>query len=135
MNERQRRRLLDRTQRSSATVGREIPDELTVQGTTIDLNEFVFECKRLDTIPDDERDRIEAMKTKLKRERLERKQRIDREDITYEEGERLVRSIYGIDRALNALEGLDSPSIGEELRQKKLSDARELLSLIRQTQE
>ncbi len=73
------------------------------------------------------------MKTKLKRERLARKQRIEREEITEEEGERLVRSIHGIDRALTALEGLDTPNIEEEMRLKKLEDARELLSLIRQS--
>lgn len=130
MNERQRRRLLDEVQRSSKTIGKEIPDELAVQGTTVDLKEFVFECNRLETIPEDERDRIEEMKTKLKRERLDRKQRLRDEDIAYEEGERLVRSVHGIDRALNALEGLDSPGVEEQLRQKELEDARELLSLI-----
>jgi hypothetical protein len=112
-------------------VGREIPDELTVQGTTIDVKEFVFECKRLDAVPESERERVEAVKTELRRERLERKQRLEREDVTRQEGERLVESIHGIDRALNALEGLDAPSIGEDLRQKQLEDARELLSLIR----
>ena len=108
-----------------------MPDELAVQGTTIDVKEFVFECKRLDTVPDSERERVEEVKTMLRRERLERKQRVEREDITHEEGERLVESIHGIDRALNALEGLETPDIGEELRQKKLEGARELLSLIR----
>ncbi|MFH5797067.1 DUF5788 family protein [Haladaptatus sp. CMAA 1911] len=134
MNERQRRRLLDRIQRPSATVGKQMVDELTIQGTTIDVQEFVFECKRLEAIPESERAAVEEMKTKLKRERLARKQRIEREEMTEEEGERLVRSIHGIDRALNALEGLDSPSIEEEMRLKKLKDARELLSLIRQSQ-
>ncbi|EFW93501.1 hypothetical protein ZOD2009_03782 [Haladaptatus paucihalophilus DX253] len=132
MNERQRQRLLDRIQRPSATVGKQMVDELTIQGTTIDVQEFVFECKRLEAIPESERDAIEEMKTKLKRERLARKQRIDRGEIAVEEGERLVRSIHGIDRALTALEGLDSPNIEEEVRLKKLKDARELISLIRQ---
>lgn len=132
MNQRQRERLLGRVERPSGTIGKEVPEELTVQGTTIDLKAFVFDCERLDTIPEDERDRIEDVKTNLKRERLERKQRIARDDISFEEGERLVQSIRGIDRAINALAGLDSPSIGEQLRQKKLQDARELLSLIRQ---
>ncbi|SFS07073.1 hypothetical protein SAMN05216559_3149 [Halomicrobium zhouii] len=131
MNERKRQRLVDKVRRPSGTIGEEIPDEITIQGATIDLNEFVFECERLDTVPESERERIDEMKTKLQRERLERKHRIARDEISCEEGERLVRSIYGIDRALNALDGLDSPGIEEELRQKKLEDARELLSLIR----
>ncbi|MXR21864.1 DUF5788 family protein [Halobacterium bonnevillei] len=131
MDDRERRQLLEKLRRPAGTVGREIPDELTVQGTTIDVKEFVFECKRLDAIPERERERVEAVKTELRRERLERKQRLEREDVTRQEGERLVESIHGIDRALNALEGLDAPSIGEELRQKQLEDARELLSLMR----
>lgn len=132
MNDRQRRRLLERVDRPSQTIGKDVPDELTVQGTTIDLKAFVFECKRLETIPKHERERIETVKTDLRRERLERKQRIAREDLAVEEGERLVQSIHGIDRALNALEGLDSPSIGEQVRRKRLEDARELRSLLNQ---
>lgn len=132
MNDRQRQRLLDRIRRKSATIGEELPETVTVQGTEVNLREFVFECKRLDTIPEDERDRIEEMKRRLKRERLARKQRVAEADISYEEGEALVESITGIDRALTALEGLDSPDLSEKLRRKKLEDARDLLAMIEQ---
>lgn len=132
MNDRQRQRLLDKADRPSNTIGEEIPAELTVQGTTIDLREFVFECKRLDAIPESERDEIERMRTNLKRERLERKRRIEEDDISYEEGERIVETIHGIDRALTALEGIETPSYSEQLRRKKLEDARDVLALIRQ---
>ncbi|PSP70004.1 hypothetical protein BRC79_03125 [Halobacteriales archaeon QH_8_67_27] len=132
MNERERQRLLDSTQRKSGTIGEEIPETVTVQGSEVDLREFVFECKRLKAVPDEERERIEEMERKLKRERLARKQRIADDDITYEEGERLVDVIRGLDRALNALEGLDSPSLSEELRRKRIRDAEKLLSLVEQ---
>ena len=131
MDERTRRRLLDRIDRPSQTVGATMPDELTVEGTTIDLTEFVFECERLETIPDAERDRVEEAKRTLRRERLRRKQRVADEDITVDEAETLVESIHGFDRALNALEGLDTPDYDEQLRQKRLDDARELLELVR----
>jgi hypothetical protein len=132
MNERERQRLLDSTQRKSGTIGEEIPETVTVQGNEVDLREFVFECKRLKAVPDEERERIEEMERKLKRERLARKQRIADDDITYEEGERLVDVIRGLDRAINALEGLDSPSLSEELRRKRIRDAEKLLSLVEQ---
>lgn len=132
MNEQQQRQLLDEVQRQSKTLGKEIPDELTVQGTTVDLKAFVFECKRLDTIPPKERDRVEELKRQLKRERLERKQRLSDGKVSYEKGEQLVRSIHGIDRAVNALESLDEPDIGEQLRQKQIDDAKEVLTLLRQ---
>ena len=132
MNERERQRLLDSTQRKSGTIGEEIPETVTVQGSEVDLREFVFECKHLEAVPDEERERIEEMEQKLKRERLARKQRIADDDITYEEGERLVDVIRGLDRAINALEGLDSPSLSEELRRKRIRDAEKLLSLVEQ---
>ena len=132
MNERERQRLLDSTQRKSGTIGEEIPETVTVQGNEVDLREFVFECKRLKAVPDEERERIEEMERKLKRERLARKQRIADDDITYGEGERLVDVIRGLDRAINALEGLDSPSLSEELRRKRIRDAEKLLSLVEQ---
>jgi hypothetical protein len=130
MNEQQRQRLLRRTRRRSGLVGEDLPEEIDVQGTTVELNAFVFDCKRLDAVPDEERERIEEMETRLKRERLERRQRIERGDISYEDGERLVESIRGIERALNALEGIDSPSIEEEMRQKEIADADRLRTLI-----
>lgn len=130
MNEQQRQRLLRRTRRRSGLVGEDLPEEIDVQGTTVELNAFVFDCKRLDAVPDEERERIEEMETRLKRERLERRQRIERGDISYEDGKRLVESIRGIERALNALEGIDSPSIEEEMRQKEIADADRLRTLI-----
>lgn len=132
MDEQERDALLDRVQRSSRTIGAEIPDELTVQGQTLDLNEFVFECKRLETVSEDRYEQVETLRQELKRERLARKRQLEDGDITAEEGERLVQCIHGIDRAVNALESIDRPAIGEQLRQKKLDDARELRALIDQ---
>lgn len=130
MNDRERQRLLDAAERSSGTIGVDIPDEISLQGTTVDLTAFVFECKRLDAVPEAEREQIEEMKLALKRERLARKRRIEDEDITREEGEEIVETIRGIDRAITALEGIDTPSYSEQVRREKLESARELRSLV-----
>ncbi|WP_235853644.1 DUF5788 family protein [Halosimplex salinum] len=132
IGERKRQRLLDKSRRRSGTIGTDLPETITVQGTDVDLREFVFECQRLEAIPEDERERIEEMKNRLRRERLARRQRIAEDDITEAEAERLVDSISGLDRAINALEGLDEPSYTEQLRRKKIEDAEKLLSLIEQ---
>ncbi|MFC3476972.1 DUF5788 family protein [Halobacterium litoreum] len=129
MDERERQRLLDRVERPSNSIGESIPDELSVGDTTIDLKAFVFECKRLDAVPTDRREEIESVQSTLRRERLRRKRRIRDDDISRETAEELAASVHGIDRALNALAGLNDPDIGEELRQKRLDDARELLAL------
>ncbi|WP_323675422.1 DUF5788 family protein [Halorubellus sp. PRR65] len=130
MTERERRRLLSKLQRRSGMVGGDIPDELTVQGETVDVKAFVFECDDLDGIPESERERLESLKRALKRERLERKQRLEREALSVEEGEAIVREVRGIDRALNALEGLDAPGIEEQLRREELENAQELRALM-----
>ena len=104
MKEYERKQLLERIGRDGATVGAAIPDRIDIQGESVDLREFVFEIKRRDTVPPGERERVEQAKTNLRRERLQRKQRIEDGDISREEGERLAEAIIGIDRALNALE-------------------------------
>lgn len=65
----------------------------------------------------------------MKRERLESKRRITR-DLSYEDGEQLVWSIHGIDRALHALAGIDVPDIDVEPRRQRNEDASELLALL-----
>lgn len=65
----EREQLLERIGRESATIGVDIPEEIEVQGETIELQSFVFEIKRRDTIPSGERDRVENAKRNLRRER------------------------------------------------------------------
>jgi len=132
MDEYERKRLLDRARRNSGTIGTDLPETVTVQGTEIDLREFVFECKRVEGLSEDQRDRVDEVKRQLKRERLARIQRIDDGDVSAQEGEALVEAIRGFDRALTALDGLDTPSYSETLRQKRKQDARRLLSLVEQ---
>jgi hypothetical protein len=118
----ERKQLLERIERESATVGASIPDQITVQGEEIDLREFVFEIRRRDTVPRGERERVEQAKRNLRRERLQRKQRIEDGDITREEGERLAEAIIGLDRALNELENLGSVDVEAEAQAQEAAD-------------
>jgi hypothetical protein len=118
----QRKQLLERIEREGATVGADIPDEIEVQGDSIDLSTFVFEIKRRDTVPKGERERVEQAKKNLRRERLQRKQRIEEDDITFEEGEQIAQAIIGIDRALNALENLGPTNLEQEAELKDTQD-------------
>ncbi len=130
MKEYERKGLLERVEREGATVGASIPETISVQGRDIDLREFVFEIKRRDTVPAGERDRVEQAKTNLRRERLQRKERLEEADISFEEGERLVESVIGIDRALNALEGLGSTNLEAEEQAKEAADQKRWVSFL-----
>ncbi|MFH5798233.1 DUF5788 family protein [Haladaptatus sp. CMAA 1911] len=126
----ERKGLLERVEREGATIGASIPETISVQGRDIDLREFVFEIKRRDTVPAGERDRVEQAKTNLRRERLQRKERLEEADISFEEGERLVESIIGIDRALNALESLGRTNLEAEERAKEAADQKRWVSFL-----
>ena len=135
MQEYEREILLERIGRESATVGASIPDRIDVQGEEVDLQEFVFEIKRRDTIPDGERERVERAKKNLRRERLQRKQRIEGEtdeELAFIEGEQLAEDIIGIDRALAALESLRPTDIEGERERQETADTKRWLNFLKQ---
>jgi hypothetical protein len=130
VKEHERKRLLERLDREGATVGADIPDRIDVQGEEIDLQEFVFEIKRRETIPSGERQRVERAKKNLRRERLQRRKRIESGEIPYAEGERLAESIVGIERALNALESLGPTDLEAESEAQERADRKRWLSFL-----
>ncbi len=128
----ERKRLLERVNREGATVGVDIPETIEVQDESVDLREFVFEMKRRDTIPQGEREQVEQAKKNLRRERLQRLQRIERDEVSYEEGKRLVRSIVGIDRALNALQQLGPVDLEREVAAQEAADRKRWTKFLKQ---
>lgn len=134
MREFERKQLLERVEREGSTLGADIPDEIEVQGETVELHQFVFEVKRRDTVPPGERERVEEAKKNLRRERLQRKQRIEDEEtaLTFEEGGELVESIIGIDRALEALQSLGPANIEQEAKAKEAADKKRWMDFLKQ---
>ncbi|MEF8813214.1 MAG: DUF5788 family protein [Halovenus sp.] len=131
MKEFERKQLLERIEREGATVGASIPDRITVQGEEVPLQEFVFEIRKRETVPPGERDRVEQAKRNLRRERLQRKQRIEEGDITLAEGERLAESIIGIDRALNELETLQPGDLEQEAKKQEAQDRKRWMKFLK----
>lgn len=132
MQEYERKQLLERIERESATVGASIPETISIQGEELNLQEFVFEIRRRDSIPAADRDRVEQAKKNLRRERLQRKQRIEDDDITREEGEELVDAIIGIDRALNELENLGPVDLEAEQQRQEAADRKRWMKFLQQ---
>lgn len=132
MEEYEREILLERINKEGATVGASIPERITVQGEEVELQEFVFEVKRRETMPTGERERVERAKRNLRRERLQRKQRIEDGDISFEEGEELAASIVGIDRALHALESLGPTDVEAEAERQETADKKRWTKFLKQ---
>jgi hypothetical protein len=128
----ERKQLLERVNREGATIGVDIPDRIDVQGEAVELRDFVFEIKRRDTVPEGEKERVERAKKNLRRERLQRLQRIEENEVSYEEGQRLVESIVGIDRALNALEQLRPANLEREAQLQEAQDQKRWMNFLKQ---
>jgi hypothetical protein len=128
----ERKQLLERVNREGATVGASIPETIEVLGEPVDLREFVFEIKRRDTIPPGERDRVDQAKRNLRRERRERLDVVEEGEVSFDEGERLVESIVGIDRALNALEQLRPVDLEAEVERQQTADRKRWVTFLRQ---
>jgi len=122
VKEYQRKQLLERVGRDGSTVGAAIPETISVQGEQLDLQTFVFEINRRETIPPGERERVDKAKRTLRRERVERLERIEKNEVSYEDGETLAESIIGIDRALNALDQLEAVDLEAEAERQSTAD-------------
>jgi len=127
----ERKQLLERVNRESSTLGVDIPESIEIQGEAIDLRSFVFEIKRRDSVPAGERDRVDRAKRNLRRERLDRLEPIEENEVSYEEGEELASSIIGIDRALEALEGLDAPDPETEAKRQEAADRKRWMNFLK----
>ena len=127
----ERKVLLERVDREGATIGATIPEVIEVQGESVRLREFVFEVKRLDSVPEDRMEEVASLKKLLRRERLQRRQRLEEADISKEEGEEIVDVIVGLDRALHALENLGPTNLAAEERAANAADKKRWFSFLR----
>ncbi len=131
MREYQRKQLLERVNKEGATIGADIPDRIEIQGEEVNLQEFVFEIKRRETVPAGERERVERAKRNLRRERLERVQAIENDEVDFETGQELADSVVGIDRALEALESLRPADVEAEAERQEAMDRKRWMQFLR----
>jgi len=132
MKPHEREGLIERVEREGATVGARIPDTVSVQGREMNLQEFAFETRKKDGVAPDERETVERAKRNLRRERLERKDRLEDDEMTVEEGEALAASIVGIDRALHALNDLGPTDLAREAEAQEAADQKRWMNFLKQ---
>jgi hypothetical protein len=128
----ERKQLLERLDRDSATLGTSIPEAIEIDGQELALREFVFEIKRQDGIDPADRDRVDSAKTSLRRERKRRRDRIEAGEISVEEGQREAEAIIGLSRALEALEQREPVDIEQEQQAREVADRKRWMSFLQQ---
>mgnify|MGYP000486507439 CR=1 FL=1 len=130
ISEQRRRELLERVQRKGSTVGQQLPRAVEIQGTEMNLKEFVWETKRQGTVPPELRDRVRKVRAKLTAERKQRKEHLENASLTAGEAEELAQSIIGIDRAISALQNLHEPDLADSARQADVESSRRWVSFL-----
>ncbi|MGM0447088.1 MAG: DUF5788 family protein [Methanobacteriota archaeon] len=108
-----RERLLDRVNSQSATVGERVPDEIEVDGSALDLSAFIVESRKIDSVPPAVDRKVTAARESLRAEREHRMERLETAPLDRETAETLAEEVVGIDRALNALEGIRRPGFAD----------------------
>mgnify|MGYP007025115664 FL=1 len=109
-----REALLDRVNSQSATIGASVPDEVDVHGESVDLSAFIVETRKVDAVPPALDRKVTAAQESLRTERERRIERLETEPIDRETAETLAEEVVGIDRALNALDGIRRPGFADE---------------------
>lgn len=120
MDTAERRDLLERANRQSATIGQELPDRITVGDDDLHLEEFIIETRKVEGIPDDARPLLRETEQELTNERKRLVERLESAPIDREEGEAIVEQIVGIDRASNALRSLRRDRFGSNVQSATL---------------
>lgn len=132
MDEAERERLLDRVDRSTATIGAQIPDAVSIGDAEIDLAELIVETRRVDGIPTEYEEEVDAARRALREERTQKAERLASAELTTEEGEALADAIVGIDRALNALENLRAPSYADQHQRTTIEDQKRWVNYLQE---
>ncbi|ELY55120.1 DUF5788 family protein [Natronolimnohabitans innermongolicus] len=116
MDAAERRDLIERANRQSATIGQQLPETITVGDDDLPLEEFVIETRKVEGIPDDLKPVVREAQVELTNERKQLVDRLESAPIDREEGEEVVERIVGIDRARNALQSLRRDRFGSEVQ-------------------
>jgi hypothetical protein len=132
MKPHEREGLIERVEREGATVGTRIPDTVSVQGQEMGLRDFVFETRKQEGVAPEERETVEKAKRNLRRERVERRNQLENDEMTLEESEALAASIVGIDRALHALNDLGSTDLAREAQARETADRKRWMNFLKQ---
>ncbi|ELZ53797.1 MULTISPECIES: DUF5788 family protein [Halorubrum] len=110
----EREALLDRVNSQSATVGASVPDEIEIDGNPVDLSAFIVETRKVDAVPPATDRKVTAARERLRTERERRVERLETAALDRETAESIAEEVIGIDRALNALEGIRRPGFADE---------------------
>jgi len=130
MDQSERERLLKRVSRQGATVGARMPETVTIRGEDLDLDEFIVETRRVEGVPPEAAEVVAEATRSFRAAREKRFERLKHAEIGRTDAEALAEEIIGIDRALNALEGIRRPAYAEDAGHQQIEDYKRWLGFL-----
>jgi len=132
VSEQRRSELLDRISKRGATIGEQIPEEVTIDDQTIALRSFVWETKKQGVVPPEKRESVQEVRATLNRERDRLKNRLRTAAVSPDEAEELADTIVGLDRAISALKSLREPDLKQHAHEEYVESNRRWVNFIDQ---
>ncbi len=132
VSEQRRSELLDRISKRGATIGEQIPEEVTIDDQTIALRSFVWETKKQGVVPPEKRESVQQVRATLNRERDRLKSQLRTEAVSPDEAEELADTIVGLDRAISALKSLREPDLQQHTHEEYVESNRRWVNFIDQ---
>lgn len=114
----EREALIDRIDKEGATVGHEIPDEITIDDDVVELSRVASHIRKTG-VSQTRFDDIMEFKRTLRQKQNDNRDKIQNAELTHETAEQLAEETIGVERVLNMFQGDDVDSISDELKRNR----------------
>lgn len=120
MKKYERNKLLEKIDKDSISIGAKIPKSVEVQGEEIKIRKLIFgdfDLSKKNNVD------YSIVKNNLRKKRKELYKSLEEDELTYKRGLEIVEKISGIDRAINALKGMnDDTDLNKKIEKKEKQD-------------
>ncbi len=112
-----------------------MPDEMSVDGENIKLNELIWRCIHKKSLSDQEKNHLLELASLLEMKTKQDEEILSRANLTYEEAKQLYKEIAGLIRAIMDIreceEGKVKLKISSDEIKVKIDDARRWMSFLK----
>lgn len=124
--------LRERLNREGATIGASIPEQVIIDGAEYPLRQAVIRLTGGESLTDSERLEVTELKRALRQVRRAHIDRLEDDACTFDTGADIVETVTGIDRALNALDGIGAPDVETQARHQEAVNQKRWMAFLRE---
>ncbi|MDY6959682.1 MAG: DUF5788 family protein [Halobacteriota archaeon] len=133
ISEEDRNELIEKLKKSFSIVGREIPDEIYINGEELELSTIILNLIKKDELTEEDIKLKRYLKKLLIFKESNNEEKLKKEDLTEVEAEDLYDETLGIKRAILALEGIgkEREDIKDAYRGESIEDMKRWIGFLK----